>query len=146
MPYFLIIIAVFAFFVWLGRETKSGRIKKGPWIKDFRVVRAVVGMMLSGAALVTLIKGQYVFAGIMGLMAIGLSQTTRFMRKPSGPITYTEAEIAAFRVLDLAVGASKKEVKEAHKRLMKTAHPDAGGTEAKAKALNAARDLLLRRR
>jgi curved DNA-binding protein CbpA len=37
-------------------------------------------------------------------------------------------------------------VKEAWKRLMKTAHPDQGGDVNRASAVNAARDVLLKRR
>lgn len=147
MPYILIAAAVFAFFVWLGREAKSGRLKKGPWIKDFRVVRSVLGMILMGGAATFLIRGQYLFAAILAALSVGVSQTARFTRRQSKDgLSYTEAEIKAYQTLGLAVGSSKNEIKAAHKSLMKAAHPDAGGSQERAKALNAARDLLLKRR
>jgi len=56
-----------------------------------------------------------------------------------GPLTRAEA----LAVLGLAEGASAAEIRAAHRRLMRTAHPDQGGSEWLAARLNAARDLLL---
>ncbi len=51
----------------------------------------------------------------------------------------------AYEVLGLAPGASETEIREAHRRLMKRMHPDAGGTAFLAGRINAAKDVLLRR-
>lgn len=56
-----------------------------------------------------------------------------------GPLTRTEA----LAILGLAEGATAEEVRAAHRRLMRTAHPDHGGSAWLAARLNAARDLLL---
>jgi hypothetical protein len=56
-----------------------------------------------------------------------------------GPLTRAEA----LAVLGLAEGASEAEIRAAHRRLMRTAHPDQGGTAWLAARLNAARDLLV---
>ncbi len=53
----------------------------------------------------------------------------------------TRAE--AFAVLGLAPGASDTDIKEAHIRLMRTAHPDVGGSDWIATRINQARDVLL---
>lgn len=53
----------------------------------------------------------------------------------------TRAE--AFEVLGLAPEASPDDIREAHRRLMRLAHPDAGGSTWIAARLNQARDLLL---
>ena len=56
-----------------------------------------------------------------------------------GPLTRAEA----LEVLGLAEGATEAEIRAAHRRLMRTAHPDQGGSAWLASRLNAARDLLL---
>jgi hypothetical protein len=53
----------------------------------------------------------------------------------------TRAE--AFSVLGLPEGASEAEIRTAHRRLMRTAHPDQGGSDWLASRLNEARDILL---
>jgi len=59
--------------------------------------------------------------------------------KKSSKMTIEEA----YEVLDLEPGANRKEIKEAHKRLMKKVHPDTGGSNYMAQKLNEAKDLLL---
>lgn len=56
-----------------------------------------------------------------------------------GPLTRAEA----LALLGLADGASEAEIRAAHRRLMRSAHPDQGGSAWLAARLNAARDLLL---
>jgi DnaJ homolog subfamily C member 19 len=49
----------------------------------------------------------------------------------------------AYEVLGLHPGASETEIREAHRRLMRAAHPDAGGSDWLAVRINQARDILL---
>lgn len=62
--------------------------------------------------------------------------------EPPGSRAMGEEE--AYEVLGLAPGASVAEIREAHRRLMKRAHPDAGGSAELAARLNEAKDVLLR--
>ncbi|HEY1412021.1 MAG TPA: DnaJ domain-containing protein [Rhodopila sp.] len=63
----------------------------------------------------------------------------------SGPRLRTGAmsRAEAFEVLGLQPGASEAEIREAHRRLMRGAHPDTGGSDWLATRINQARDILL---
>jgi curved DNA-binding protein CbpA len=49
----------------------------------------------------------------------------------------------AYQVLGLSPGASEADIRAAHHRLMRTAHPDTGGSDWLAARVNMARDILL---
>jgi curved DNA-binding protein CbpA len=49
----------------------------------------------------------------------------------------------ALDILGLEEGADEEAIRAAHRRLMKTAHPDQGGSVWLAARINAARDFLL---
>jgi DnaJ homolog subfamily C member 19 len=61
----------------------------------------------------------------------------------AGPGKMTREE--AYQILGLRPGATEAEIRAAHRRLMRAAHPDGGGSEWMATRLNQARDLLLGR-
>lgn len=50
---------------------------------------------------------------------------------------------SALRILGLEGAPSPAEIREAHRRLMKRAHPDLGGSAELAAKINAAKDALL---
>ena len=51
----------------------------------------------------------------------------------------------AYQILGLRPGATEAQIRAAHRRLMRAAHPDTGGSEWLATRLNQARDVLLGR-
>ncbi|GAA0593306.1 DnaJ domain-containing protein [Craurococcus roseus] len=69
----------------------------------------------------------------------GGAEGARTAAPGSGPMTRQEA----LAVLGLAEGASEAEIKAAHRRLMRAAHPDSGGSDWMAARLNEARDVLM---
>jgi DnaJ homolog subfamily C member 19 len=60
---------------------------------------------------------------------------------PRRPGNMTPEE--AYQVLGLRPGASEADIRAAHHRLMRTAHPDSGGSDWLATRINQARDVLL---
>jgi hypothetical protein len=62
---------------------------------------------------------------------------------PRGPGAGMAPE-EAYQVLGLHPGASEAEIRAAHHRLMRSAHPDSGGSDWLATRINLARDVLLR--
>ena len=50
----------------------------------------------------------------------------------------------ALEVLGLRPGASTADIRAAHLRLMRAAHPDSGGSDWLASRINQARDVLIR--
>lgn len=61
--------------------------------------------------------------------------------RPSG--ADNEKQKAAARLLGVALDASEREIRAAHRALIVTAHPDAGGAAGRAARLNEARDALI---
>jgi hypothetical protein len=144
-------IAVFLFLAWVGKQSRLGKIGIGPWIRQFRTLRSVISMGLLVLGVTMLMRG-LVWEGLVAfLVSFVLSGSVRYQthfRRPEEPLTaasYSSEEIRAYDTLGLAIGADRKAIKDAWKRMMKTAHPDQGGDVTRASALNAARDVLLKR-
>jgi DnaJ family protein C protein 19 len=78
-------------------------------------------------------------SGTNGGNATGGRNGTWGARKSGGPMSRQEA----YEILGLKSGASEVEIKAAHHRLMRSAHPDVGGSEWLATRVNQARDVLL---
>jgi len=143
-------LAVFLFLSWIGRQSRLGRLAAGPWIKQFRAVRSVLGMLLLGTGGFLAVEGKWPAAIACAIGAFVLGGTVRVSgmkaREPQAAASFTAEEIRAYQTLGLSIGADRQAVRAAWKRLMKDAHPDQGGNAGRAAALNAARDVLLRRR
>jgi DnaJ family protein C protein 19 len=64
-------------------------------------------------------------------------------RRGGAPRSGAMSRDEAYEVLGLHQGASESDIREAHRRLMRGAHPDAGGSDWLAARINQARDILL---
>lgn len=144
-------VAVFLFLAWVGKQSRLGRLSAGPWIRQFRTLRSVIAMGLVVLGVTMLLRGllwQGLLSFLVSFILGGSVRYQAYFRQPQQPAraaSYTPEEIRAYNTLGLAVGADRKAIREAWKRLMKTAHPDQGGDVGRASALNAARDVLLKR-
>jgi hypothetical protein len=146
-----VIAAVFLLLVYVGRQSRLGKLRPGPWIRQFRAARSLIGLALCVFGISLSVRGlvwEGVAAIVLGIGMMGTVRVQAAFRRPDPQVAaaYTEAEIKAYRTLDLAVGADRNAIRAAWKRLIKQAHPDQGGSLERTQTLNAAKDLLLKRR
>lgn len=66
-------------------------------------------------------------------------------RRPAARPEEGSEQQAARALLGVGPRADAEDIRTAHRRLMAEAHPDHGGSDERARALNAARDLLVGR-
>lgn len=122
-------LAALAFFVWLGRRSDRGG--------DWRPAGAVAGWAAFLGAAIAGVRGEWLLCA--GLLAAGGALTMSVKRPASRP-----SVAAARALLGVDEEATPEAVRAAHRRLLWEAHPDRGGDQRRAAALNAARDRLLK--
>jgi hypothetical protein len=105
-----------------------------------KLARLVFPAALALLGFKLLLGGKLVLAAAAGAAALLAWWQPR--RKAAPPLL-GEAEARA--VLGLSAGAGADEIRAAHRRLIARVHPDAGGSDALAARVTAARDLLLER-
>ncbi len=116
-------------------------------LKQFGVWVVAIGGLLLAVLLFLTGKGPTAIAALVMLGPLvwswmhGSSPAIGQRRPPPPRGTMTREE--ALAVLGLAPGASKADIRAAHLRLMRAAHPDAGGSDWLAARINQARDILL---
>ena len=80
-------------------------------------------------------------AGLLGFNSF--TSPRQSSRAPQTPRVQMD-KLQAYKILGLEAGASTEEIRNAHKRLQRATHPDAGGSTYLAAQINAARDLLVK--
>jgi hypothetical protein len=159
MLYVFLVILVVGIFILLPsyKSVDSEKIKR---IK--RIALIIFGLLV--AILLLRFGMPYIVALLGGVIAIvttfsrliqilsTVDSLKGLFKKPQSDTTQASAKTAkmtrtqAFKILAISENASKEEIEEAYKRLMKKNHPDVGGTEYFASQLNEAKDLLLKDR
>lgn len=149
----MIWLAAGAAFLLLGLWLLRGFAGADP-VRMARWVRYAGATALMALALFLSVRGQALIAAPIAGWALLL------LRKPAesapGPDAsgstggasgnrnrYGMSREEALQILGLKQGASREEIREAHRRLMQTCHPDHGGSDYLAARINAARDVLL---
>ncbi len=119
------------------------------WLAAF-VGIAVVGLLLLSGQGPRALAGLVFFGPLLwrrwhqggaGPGAFGLGGGASATPPPRQGSALSRAE--AYEVLGLKPGASAEEIHAAHRRLMRLAHPDTGGSDWLASRINQARDVLL---
>jgi hypothetical protein len=139
MTYLALGFAGLAVFLYVTRG--KAMLKRREW----RVVSATVALaaITAGAYLATRGKwGMAIGLIVAGLLLAASARKTGIAAAPKTSTRMSDAE--ARRILGVGPEATKEEVRAAYTRLMRSVHPDAGGTAGLAAQLNAARDRLLR--
>ncbi|RAU20189.1 hypothetical protein CU669_19740 [Paramagnetospirillum kuznetsovii] len=152
----LLLVCAALFGIWLALKWFS---KTSPAKAKKALIAVGLGLLVAaGVALVVTGKLAGLFAVAAGL-APWVARAMRvhglwrgFQRmtgqKPSAPPPPPDSSTVmtpaqAYEILGLAPGADEEAIKEAHRRLMRANHPDAGGSTWIAARLNQARDTLL---
>ncbi|MET0238570.1 MAG: molecular chaperone DnaJ [Sphingobium sp.] len=124
---------------WLGWLAWTGRIGK----PDGKQIAAILLAVVGGAVAA---KGNVAIGGAMVAGGLyWLSRRTPVKRAGRVGRRGDAGTREALELLGLSTDADRAAVIAAHRRLIMRNHPDAGGTEALAQSLNAARDHLLAR-
>ncbi|MFZ4110615.1 MAG: molecular chaperone DnaJ [Polymorphobacter sp.] len=101
---------------------------------------------LGGSGMALLLALKLLEGGhLLGAGVAGLAGAWWWHKRRPRPGALRPDEARALTALGLPPGADAEAVQAAWRRAMATAHPDAGGSNAAASALTAARDLLLKR-
>lgn len=139
MIYLLLGGAVLALVFWGSRK---------PFLKGdgWRVGAGIVALAaFAGAAYMTLRGGwgTGLVLGVVGLWSASEARRRSVARKAT-PAVSGPSISEARSLLGVGANATVDEIKAAHARLIRLAHPDKGGTAGLAAQLNAARDRLLK--
>jgi hypothetical protein len=146
MLYLALGFAVLALLAWGIRGTAAERlIQTFQW----RLILAAMAVACFAAAAFVSMRGGWgkgIVLFVLGLWMATAVRTPRLTQRPAGRAPATEPLSAgqARSILGVGPDATRTEIEEAYRRLMRRAHPDQGGTTGLAAQLNAARERLLK--
>lgn len=112
--------------------------------REWRIVSSVAALVAFTAAAWSGVRGAWAPMVLLIVVGLWLAASARKAElQPPSAARMGDAE--ARRILGVGAEASREEIQAAYGRLMRSVHPDKGGTEGLAAQLNAARDRLLKR-
>jgi hypothetical protein len=142
MIYLAIGFAALALIVWFSGGKPI--FKRREW----RILSAALATAAFAAAVFVGLRGGWgkaIVLVVLGLWLAASARKTGLGPGPSRPGSSTGVSLDEARsILGVGPDATREEIKAAHSRLMRMAHPDKGGTSGLAAQLNAARDRLLK--
>jgi membrane protein implicated in regulation of membrane protease activity len=131
-----------AILVLAGRGRSAGRVL------NVRVGALVLAALATAGALATAVKLEWFLAAPLAALSAWL-WARLVIQRPTGPQEAPHlpamTDQKARALLGVNAKATAEEIQAAYLRLIRTVHPDRGGTSGLAAELNAARDRLLRR-
>ena len=143
MSWLLVAAVALGLLVWAGRTgARTGR-------REWRIIAGGLGLAAVVAGTLTLLRGGWLLGLVLVSSGLALAGLARSPAPRPGadaaPVPPADGmSLAEARsVLGVGEAASREEILEAHARLIRRTHPDAGGTDGLAAHLNAARDRLL---
>lgn len=140
MLYLALGAAALAFFVWIGRGKPIFQRR------EWRIMSGVGSITAFAAGAFLAARGGWAFAPVFIILGLWLAMSARSNgnagQPPQGRRDMSLADARA--ILGVEEGASAEEIREAYSRLIRRAHPDAGGSAGLAAQLNTARDRLLK--
>lgn len=140
MPYLALGLLALAIFLMLTRGRRP-LLKRREW----RLASAGAALAAFTGAAYAGVRAEWPIAIVLVVMGLWLASSARLPPAGSRPQASSRMSVEeARRILGVGPAATRQEIQAAYTRLMRMAHPDAGGTAGLAAQLNAARDRLLR--
>ena len=138
----LLALAVFMGALGMFSRAQIKDIKRfGAWTTALGGLALAALLLLTGRGAVAISALMFLGPLVWQWMAPKVAAPGAKPRPRAAPASMTRAE--AFEILGLKTGASESDIRAAYHRLMRAAHPDAGGSDWLAARINQARDTLL---
>ena len=113
--------------------------------REWRFLTGAFAIAAFAAAAWLSVSGRWGSGIVLVVVGLWLAVSTRRTGAAPRPSTGRMTPEEARSILGVAADATPEQIQAAYTRLMRSVHPDKGGTTGLAAQLNAARDRLLRR-
>ena len=135
------------YLLWAAAAVVLGLVLTGraPWVMGvLAAILALAGRMAQLAQFAPLFKKLFGDDAQAGQNSSGQGSAGDDSSEQQAQFSQTMTRQQAADFLGVDINASRDEIRQAHKKLMQKIHPDRGGSDALAKQINLAKDLLLK--